>query len=185
MMNSSLPSTLAEYPAELDAHVILPNKTRLHIRPLRRCEEAPIRELDTHLSVRTRYLRFLSPLSMMPDSIVRLLASVDYRRSLALVAEPEAGARGHIVALGSFGAIDDRNAEVSLLVRDDWQRQRIGTELATRIMAAAESRGFHRFIVHVLSENIAIRRLLQNVGIVVSTQVRGHVSEFAFIRRHV
>jgi RimJ/RimL family protein N-acetyltransferase len=185
MMNGSLPSTLAEYPAELDARVILPNKTRLHIRPLRRYEEAPIRELDTHLSVRTRYLRFLSPLSMMPDSIVRLLASVDYRRSLALVAEPEAGARRHIVALGSFGAIDDRNAEVSLLVRDDWQRQRIGTELATRIMAAAESRGFHRFIVHALSENIAIRRLLQNVGIVVSTKVSGHVSELAFIRRHV
>jgi RimJ/RimL family protein N-acetyltransferase len=182
MMNRSTLLT-ADYPVELDAHIVLPNRTRLHIRPLRRCEEEPIRELDTHLSVRTRYLRFLSPLSMIPDSVVGLLASVDYRRSLALVAEPDGGTRGHIVALGSFGAIDDRSAEVSLLVRDDWQRQRIGTELAKRIIAAAESRGFHRFIVHVLSENIAIRRLLANVGVVVSTKVSGHISELAFIPR--
>jgi GNAT superfamily N-acetyltransferase len=172
----------AEYPSELDEHLTLPNQRHLHIRALHRCEEAPIRELDAHLSVRTRYFRFLSPLPQLPDSLVRLLACVDYRRTLALLVEGEVEGK-EVVGLGSFGAVDDRNAEVALVVRDDWQRQRVGSELAERVLLAAESRGFDRFIVHVHSDNVAIRKLLQRVGRVVSAKASGGVSELAFVRR--
>jgi RimJ/RimL family protein N-acetyltransferase len=173
----------AEYPREFDDDVTLTNCKRLHIRALRTSEDGPIRELYARLSPRTRYLRFFSPMPTLPDSVARLLASVDYRRQLALVAEHNNGNGDEIVALGSFGAIDDHSAEVALVVRDDWQRQRVGTELAVRILLAAESRGFQRFIVHILSDNVAIRRLLRHVGEVVSTRVSGGVSELAFVRR--
>jgi RimJ/RimL family protein N-acetyltransferase len=73
--------------------------------------------------------------------------------------------------------------EVGLVVRDDWQRQRLGTELAGRLLQAAEARGFHRFIANVHSDNAAIRRLLRNLGDVVSTKMSGGISEFAFVRR--
>ena len=53
------------------------------------------------------------------------------------------------MGLASFGAIDDGNVEVALVIRDDWQRQRLGTELAGRLLQAAEARGFHRFITNV------------------------------------
>jgi acetyltransferase len=175
---------LAEYPSELDDDLTLPNQKRLHIRALRRGEESSIRELDAHLSVRTRYLRFLSPLPALPDSVTRLLACVDYRRRLALVAEHHDGSGAEIVGLGSFGAIDESSAEVALVVTDDWQHLRVGTELARRVLQAAEARGFHRFIVHVLAENVAIRRLLKDVGVVVSSKVSGGISELAFVRRH-
>jgi RimJ/RimL family protein N-acetyltransferase len=173
----------AEYPSELDACVTLPNRKRLRIRALRRGDEQSIRALDAHLSPRTRYLRFLSPMPAIPDSVTRLLACVDYRSRLALVAERGDGASLEIVGMGSFGAIDDRSAEVALVVRDEWQRQCVGTELAHRVLRAAEDRGFHRFIVHVLSDNVAIRRLLKNVGRVVSSKVSGGMSELAFVRR--
>ena len=176
-----MPGEPAEYPREFDDRLILPDLRRLHVRALHRCEEEPIRELDSHLSVQSRYLRFLSPLPQLPDSLVRLLACVDYRRTLALVVEGETDAR-EIVGLGSFGAVDDCAAEVALLVRDDWQRQRVGLELARRVLAAAESRGFHRFIVHMHTDNVPIRRLLQHVGRVVSAKVSGGVSELAFVR---
>ena len=87
-----LPSLIIEplgYPSELDDVVILPNHTRVHIRALRRDEDAPIRELYARLSPRTRYLRFFS--STVPDSVIRQLARVDYRHQLALVAEHEIG----------------------------------------------------------------------------------------------
>jgi RimJ/RimL family protein N-acetyltransferase len=173
----------AEYPSELDDSVTLPNRKRLRIRALRRGEEGVIRELDAHLSPRTRYLRFLSPLPALPDSVIRLLACVDYRRRLALVAEHDNGHGGEIVGLGSFGAIDDGSAEVALVVRDEWQQQRVGTELARRVLQAAEDRGFHRFIGDVLSENVAIRRLLKHVGDIVSAKVSRGISELTFVRR--
>src|SRR5438093_1617288 len=135
-----------DYPSELDDVVTLPNQRRLRIRALRRGDEGPIRELCAHLSPRTRYLRFFSPMASVPDSVVHQLACVDYRRRLALVAEPADGDVRETVALGTFGAIDDSSAEVSLVVRDEWQRQRVGIELANRVLQAAEDRGFHRFI---------------------------------------
>ena len=173
----------AAYPAELEDDIVLPNCRRLRIRPLRRCEEDAIRELYDHVSPRTRYLRFFSQMPRLPDYVVRLLACVDYRRQLALVAEHDNGNGREIVGLASFGATDDGSVEVGLVVRDDWQRQRLGTELAGRLLQAAEARGFHRFIANVHSDNVAIRRLLRNLGDVLSTKMSGGISEFAFVRR--
>ena len=171
-----------EYPNELDERFTLPNQRHLHLRALRRCEEDPIRELDAHVSVQTRYFRFLSPFPQLPDSLVRLLACVDYRRTLALVVEDDE-APHEIVGLGSYGAVDDHHAEVALMVRDDWQRQHVGSELAERVLRAAERRGFDRFIVHLHSDNVAIRKLLQRVGRVVSSKASAGLLEVAFVRR--
>src|SRR4030095_14024031 len=117
----------AIYPAELDEYVTLTSGARLRIRALHRCEEDAVRQLYAHLSPRTRYLRFFSPMPMLPDNVMRLLTCVDYRRKLALVVEHENSAGQEIVGLGSFDAIDETSAEVGLVVRDDWQRQSGGT----------------------------------------------------------
>jgi GNAT superfamily N-acetyltransferase len=171
------------YPNELDEYVMLPNGRQVHVRALHREEEAPIRMLDAHLSVRTRYLRFLSPLPALPDSLIRLLAGVDYSGRLALVAEHQCGRSNEAIALGSFSAVDGTSAEIGLVVRDDWQRQRVGTALFMRVLHAAESRGYRRFIGHLLPENVAIRKLLRAAGEVVAARVSGGVSEIAFVRR--
>jgi len=170
------------YPTDLDACVTLANGARVRIRALRRCEGAAIRELYAHLSPRSRYFRFLSPMPSLPDSVVRLLSCVDYRRKLALVAEYEAGDARDIVALGSFDAIDESSAEVGLVVRDDWQRQRIGLALAQRVLQAAEERGYHRFVASVHVDNVAMRGLLRHLGRVVSSTFAGGVSELSFVR---
>jgi acetyltransferase len=176
-------TAIGEYPAELNDDVTLPNQRRLHIRALRRFEDAPVRDLYSHLSPRSRYLRFFSPMPTLPESVVRLLVSVDYRQRLSLVAEEGEGEAREVVALAGFGAVDDTNVEVSIVVRDDWQRQGVGTELARRVIRAAESRGFHRFIAHFRSENVAIRRLLGRIGDVVFARASAGISELAFVSR--
>jgi len=171
------------YPVELEDHVMLANHRLLHIRPLRPCEDGPVRELYRHLSPRTRYLRFFSPMPVLPDSVVNLLTCVDYRRRLALLAEVETSSGADVVALGSFGATGDRRAEVGLVVRDEWQRQGVGLALACRVLRAAEARGFDRFVAHALWENTVIRTFLDRVGDIVSTKTWHGVSEISFVRR--
>ena len=168
---------------EGDDYITLSNGRGVRIRTLRRGEDGPILELWPHLSPRTRYLRFLSIMSVLPDSLVRRLVSSDDCRTLAIVAEHETGGTSVVVGLANLGAVDDVSVEVGLVVRDDWQRQRLGTELAQRMMLAAESRGFRRFIGHVLDENVAMRKLLKNIGEIVSIKVSGSVFELAFVRR--
>jgi acetyltransferase len=175
----------AEYPSELEDHIRLPNQRLLHIRPLRPCDDGPIRELYSHLSPRTRYLRFLSPMPVLPDSVLSLMTCVDYRRRLALLAELDIADGTEVVALGSFGAIDDGTAEVGLVVRDEWQGQGIGIALAARVLQAAEARGFTRFVAHVLWDNGVIRKVLNQVGHVLSTRTHHGVSEVSFVRQPI
>jgi GNAT superfamily N-acetyltransferase len=120
---------------------------------------------------------------VLPDPILRLISCVDYCRRLALFAELDTRDGVQVVALGSFAGIDDNTAEVALVVGDEWQRRGIGIALAARLLLAAEARGFDRFVAHVLRENVAIRRLLNHVGVVVSTKSQDGVSEVCFIRR--
>lgn len=174
-----------ESPAESDDYVTLSNGRGVRIRTLRRGEDGPIRELWPHLSPRTRYLRFLSVMATLPDSLVSRLVPTDNGRTLALVAEHESEGSAIVVGLANLGAVDDVSVEVGLVVRDDWQRQRLGTELAHRMMLAAEGRGFRRFIGHVLDENVAMRKLLRNIGEIISIKVSGSVFELAFVRRRV
>jgi RimJ/RimL family protein N-acetyltransferase len=176
-------TTSDDYPRELECHMTLADRRQLRIRPLRPDEEGPVRELDTRLSSRTRYLRFLSPMPALPDSLLRLLASVDYRRRLSLIAEVDAGGQREVIALGSFGGLDNGTAEVALVVSDAWQHQGIGTILARQVMRAAEDRGFAKFVAHIFSDNTVIRRLLKRVGHIVSSRTSFGVAEVTFIRR--
>jgi GNAT superfamily N-acetyltransferase len=171
------------YPRELEDRIVLPNRRLLRIRPLRPGDTDLIRELYSRLSPRSRYLRFFSPMPSLPDSVLSLMTSADYRRQVALIGELENADGAEVVALGSFGAIDDTSAEVALVVRDEWQRQGIGIALAASILSAAEARGFDRFVAHALWENGVIRKLLRHVGEIVSTNMHHGVCEMSFVRR--
>jgi GNAT superfamily N-acetyltransferase len=171
------------YPSELESHVTLENHRHLHIRPLRPCEAAPIRDLYARLSPRTRYQRFFSPMPVLPDSVLRLLSCIDYRTGVALVAEDADAARATVVAVGSVAAISADSAEIAVVVQDDWQGQGVGTLLIAKLMEAAEDRGFHRFVVNMLADNTVIRKLLHRFGQVIASTTRYGVSEVAFVRR--
>jgi len=170
------------YPSELDTWVTLPNGTRLHVRPLRSGEASTVLDLYDHLSSRTLHQRFHLATRELPEALLRILVDVDYHRRLALVAENATGDDRVVVALANFGAIDEHSVELGLVVRDDWQRQRVGSELAHLVMRAAEDRGFHRFVAHILSDNTAIRRIVKRTGDVLSSKTSGGVTEIAFTR---
>src|SRR5262249_44597381 len=122
--------------------------------------------------------------STLRERLRRRLVPEDDCRKLALVAELDADGTAMVIGLANLGAVDSESVEVGLVVRDDWQRQHVGTELALTMMQAAERLGFRRFIGHVLDENVAMRRLLKNIGVIVSRKVDGNVHELAFTRRN-
>ncbi len=171
-----------DYPADLEDWATLPDRRRLRIRLLRPGEEAPIRDLDAHLSVRSRYRRFFSPMHVLPDPVLRLLTAVDYCHRLALVAEVDTQSGTDIVGLGSFAAVDNSTVEVALLVSDEWQHLGIGTVLADRVLQAAEARGFTRFVANLFCDNAEMRRVVNRIGRVIASTARMGVCEVTFVR---
>ena len=161
----------------------LRNGARVRVRPLRSGEEWPIRDLHAHLSARSRYLRFLSPMPALPDALVSLLAEVDGLRRFAIVAERD-GDICQTIAIASFAAVDDTTGELGLAVRDSWQRQGLGTGLAAQLLEAADARGFRRFSATIDWQNAAIRRIIDRLGVIVeSTLGSGGIWQLAFVRR--
>jgi len=156
---------------------------RIGIRDLRPGDEGAIRELWARLTPESRYRRVLSTMATLSDPMLRVLAPVDNVRRLALVAEYDAPQGAEIVGLANLAGIDDRHAEIGLLIRDDWQAQRIGTALAARILAAAAGRGYSRFVAHLLLGNVAMERMIKNLGAIVSARITGGVLELVFVPR--
>jgi GNAT superfamily N-acetyltransferase len=163
---------------------VVPTRALLEFRSLRGCEKDSIREFYQRLSPRTRYLRFFSPMPFLPESVLNLLACGDDRHRLTLLAQLRREGETEIVALGNVGPGEAGAAELGLVVRDDFQRQGIGTALAARVLRKAEARGFDRFVGYVLWENSAvIRKLLAHVADIVSATTHQGVSELYFVPR--
>jgi GNAT superfamily N-acetyltransferase len=161
----------------------LRNGCSLSIRPLRRGEEAAVREFCARLSPRARYLRFFLRGPGLPDSLVRLLADVSDPRRLAVVAQLDDVHGGDVVALGHLAVIDDDHAELGLVVADAWQRLGIGTALARKLLEAGAVHGFQRFVACGLSHNPAWQRVLRPLVDILSTRTRLGVSEITCVRK--
>ena len=162
-----------EVPAGLARTVTLRDGSRVRIRPIRSADAPRLIALYDRLSRDSAYHRFFSAMRRLPPDWARKLATVDYDRRLALVAERESGdggrdesaARGEdgeVIAVARYEPSEWADvAEVAFVVRDDWQGRGLGTIMFLDLLRAAERRGIRRFCAYVLGDN---RRMLDMVA---------------------
>ena len=149
----------SEYPTALERVVPLADGTEVRLRPIRP-EDAPrLIEFYDRLSRHTAYQRFFTVMKRLPPDWARLLATVDYRRRLALVAEH--GPAAELVAVARYEPTDDpQTAEVAFVVQDSFQGKGLGTKLLQALLEAAQARGIQRFRAYVLADNTRMLDLL-------------------------
>jgi RimJ/RimL family protein N-acetyltransferase len=90
------------------------------------------------------------------------------------------GHQGEIIAVARFVALPEApgTAEFAIVVGDAYQGQGLASGLMDRLAAAAVARGIERFRAVMLSDNVAIQRLLERLAVGnVQTHVRGPVTE--------
>lgn len=113
-------------------------------------------------SAKTRYRRFLGP-GQVPPALARYLAEVDYVDHFAWVAVDSAD-----VPLGGASyvrSVSDRAlADISFLIKDQFQGRGLGTLLMGAIAIAARRNGIARLSADVLAENAPMRGILAHAG---------------------
>lgn len=146
------------YPRELEHDAVLRDGSRVHIRPIRP-EDAPrLIALYERLSERTAYQRFFTVMRRLPLDWARFLATVDYRRRLALVGERPTSGEPELLGVGRYESSEKNDVpEVAFVVQDGWQGKGLGTILLQDLLGAGAARGFRRFRAYVLADN---RRML-------------------------
>jgi len=122
------------------------------------------------LSDRAVYMRYFCSMSFAARTAHERLFRICHSYSeseLVLVAEhkdPEAGER-HILGVGRFNELQaDGEAEIAVLVSDQYQHKGLGTELVRQIIKVARDQKFRRLVAEMLHDNLAIQNILRQLG---------------------
>jgi acetyltransferase len=140
------------------------------IRPIRPEDEPLMVKFHETLSDRSVYLRYFCTLSLSRrvahERLLRICFG-DYDREMALVAErtdPGTGAR-RIMAVGRMNKLHGKNeAEVAVLVSDQYQNLGLGNELFRRVVQIARDEKLSQVSAETLPDNIAMQTIMRHLG---------------------
>jgi acetyltransferase len=144
--------------------------TQVTIRPIRPEDEPLMVKFHGTLSERTVYLRYFCSLSLASrtahERLVRICFS-DYEREMVLVAEHRDQQTGEpdILGVGRLNKLQaDKEAEVAVLVSDQYEHRGLGTELLRRLIKIAQGEKLSRITAEILRDNLAIQTIFKRLG---------------------
>jgi len=158
------------YPSQYVSPWTLKDGTQVTVRPIRPEDESLMVKFHGTLSDRTVYLRYFGSLSLARrtahERLVRICFS-DYECEMVLVAEykdPQTGEL-HILAVGRLNKLQaDKEAEVAVMVSDQYQHRGLGTELLRRLIHIARDQNLCRLVAEVLRDNLVIQTIFSRLG---------------------
>jgi acetyltransferase len=140
--------------------------TQVEIRPIRPEDEPLLVKFHSVLSDRTVYLRYFCSLSLATrtahERLVRICFA-DPETETVLVATQRSPRNGEesILAVGRLNRLPGKNeAEVAILVSDEFQGHGLGSELMRRLILVARDEKLGRIVGEMLRDNIAMQVLI-------------------------
>jgi acetyltransferase len=144
--------------------------TDVTIRPIRPEDEPLMVKFHETLSDRTVYLRYFSSLSLSRRTAHDRLARIcigDYEHEMVLVAEHKDAQIGElrIRGVGRLNKLPTHNeAEVAVLISDQYQHRGLGTELLRRLITIARDEKVERIVAEMLRDNLAMQTIFKELG---------------------
>jgi CRP-like cAMP-binding protein len=135
----------------------------LYLRPVMPGDSERATDGTIEFSSETLYRRFQT--ARTPSkSLMTYLFEVDYKDHFVWVMTE--GQEGPVVADARFvrDETDGTVAEVAFIVGDDYQGRGVGSLLMAALAIAARGDGVRRFTARVLSDNVAMRKILDRFG---------------------
>ncbi len=135
----------------------------LYLRPVLPGDSERTADGTIEYSSDTLYRRFQTPRTPT-KSLMTYLFEVDYKDHFVWVMTE--GKEGPVVADARFvrDETDPTLAEVAFIVGDDYQGRGVGSFLMAALAVAARGDGVRRFSARVLSDNLAMRKILDHFG---------------------
>ncbi|MGI9101203.1 MAG: bifunctional acetate--CoA ligase family protein/GNAT family N-acetyltransferase [Terriglobales bacterium] len=167
----ALPRTvIRSYPEQYAAPWTMKDGTPLTIRPIRPEDEPLMIDFHVRLSDRSVYLRYFQPLKLTQRTAHERLTRIcfiDYNREMALVAErTRDDGSPELIAVGRLSKLhgSEEEAEIAVLVRDEFQHKGLGTELISRLMQIASDEKLKYVVSSMLGVNREMRAICKRLN---------------------
>ncbi len=158
---------ISMYPSKYRWDVPLNGET-VQIRAIRPEDEPLWSEMIESLSPATAEYRFFGPVPEITKPMLVRHCHIDYDREIALVAIREAKDGKPKAMLGvahlTGETTDAEEGEFAIVVRDEYQRKGIGSQLMDTLIQAARDRHVRRIRGHVLAANPGMTRFAEDLG---------------------
>jgi len=154
-----------EYPSEYEEWVTLKDGSVIFLRPIKPSDGPLILDLFHKLSPETIYFRFLTRLDRMQPELLKHIVEIDYETHFTLVAVIEEAEMESII--GSCRYITTQkmdHAELTVTLRDDWQRRGLGKIMATRVVNVARLKGISSIEISFDYRNEGMKKLFSSLG---------------------
>jgi len=158
------------YPTRYVAPWTAKDGTGINIRPIRPEDEPAMVHFHETLSERSVYLRYFHLINLEQRTTHERLTRIcfiDYNREMALVAErinPQTGT-SEILGVGRMMKVFGTDeAEVAVLVSDQWQGRGIGKELLARLLIIGRDEKLSKLTADILPDNRDVMRLCEKLG---------------------
>lgn len=136
--------------------------SRIALREVRPSDKGGIASAFDRLSPESRYRRFFTPMQRLSQADLRYLTEVDHRDHEAVIA---IGPAGEPVGVARYVRREHPGeAEVAVVVVDDWQGRGAGTALLERLIERATANGIERFVALVLAQNQEALDLFRSIA---------------------
>jgi acetyltransferase len=163
-------SAVRAYPNRYVAPWTMKNGNTVMVRPIRPEDEPALVRFHETLSERSVYLRYFHLMNLeQRTSHERLtrICFIDYDREMALVAERRNPATGELEILGvgrMMRTHGTTEAEVAVLISDQWQNQGLGRELLGRLIMVGRDERLTRLTADILPDNRGVMRICEKLG---------------------
>ena len=161
------PGEKGEYPEHLETYRTTKSGLSIFLRPVKISDESLLKDFFYALSDKSLYQRFLTIRRHMPhEELQKHFVVIDYTREMVILAVKKY--LGHEVITGVAQYCMDESAlsaEVSIVVRDDFQRKGIGFELLSYLVYVGQKQGLQVFHANVMPGNQAVMRLIDKLGL--------------------
>jgi acetyltransferase len=163
-------SAIRPYPTQYVGDWKMKDGKQITIRPVRPEDEPLFHKFHSDLSERSVQLRYFQPMQLSQRTAHERLTRIcfiDYDRETALVAERkgQGSDASEILGVVRLSRVHGtRTAELTMVVKDEFQKHGLGTEMVRRAIEIARKEKLGKIVANMLVENKDMKSLCRKLG---------------------
>ena len=156
----------ADYPLSIETVKTFANNQEIKFRPIKPSDEDMMRRLFYGFSDESKYLRYFTPIRVMPHIKMQPYVNIDYNTILSIVGTIQHKGRERIVAEARYAYDKGRDQyEMAFVVDDEFQGMGIAKFMLNYLFSIALDRGIKTLYAVMMPQNTHMSKVFESMQI--------------------